>query len=391
MEINQRCVLRTRGLFLFIAIAFQFIFLGSTIRPLFGATPVGFFVFFLLAGYDIGRVANHLADAPLGTGQKLSRLLRFRFLRIYPLMLIWFALGGALSLFFNSSGAFGLKFVLLKDAGAILLLIYNVLKSHAFNQDGTRYYSVLGTFWHIAYEEQVCLLLSAFVLSIGGRRRRFWATLIAIPAVAYLPRFYGSGGDPVAARWLHCFGFTFNLVHFLIGFLISQADLDVRPRALAALRKVGTRPVAGALFVLVALYFWIVTAGANEWESCNASPTIMTGFWLLETAFLALIATRSCLEFGVPFLDGAADFLGARFYGIYFGHNIVIRLVEEISYRLTGLRSLYEGIPLVPAVYLTLISIALMVALGDLFYRLTARLSLLAYAQIESAGALSAS
>lgn len=351
---------RLRGLALIFAIPFQFIFFRPHVDFLILLPPAAFYLFFLFAGYQMTEYIYKM-DSTFAVKDKIKTLTKYRVKRLVPVLLLWLIIANLCSYFFNSSGSFGPEHVVAKDSAAILAMSMNFLKSFAFNQEPSPYFNVLGTYWHLNFEEQYCLL--CFILLLFTKKNRLLFTAVLTLISAFILRDIPIEVAPEISGYFNAFSFHKNLTHFLLGSLgyvmyaegYSKRFLNV---ATPLLKWSGRFLIIGCLF-----YFIFFTA--------SSSTMALTPFWLMEFVLILIISKGKVSFIPAGHLRAILDYIGSRFYELYLGHAIVLRFVEECSYRITGKLSNWQGLMFSHALLNSLLSLVLLIIVAEVIHRWT--------------------
>jgi peptidoglycan/LPS O-acetylase OafA/YrhL len=372
-------LVRLRGFGMAMLVLLQLMWLRPYVSRWLLDTGAAFQLFFLIAGYLV-------ADQLLSRDEQRPSFWRVygeRARRLVPPLLLWLGVANLCAHYWNSSGAFGRENTLLRDTAGVLSLSYNLLKSHGFNQEGTLYWNVLGTYWHVTFEEQYFILVAMLTLWLvrGHRARQILFLALSLIAALILMRI-PFGGPPEKVKYFYRFSFLHNLTPFFLGTLAHLAGA----RWLSSLRLlqwVGAHRWVTAFLALLAVYYpslaiWAMTSptGATDWSRWpNVAPLLLLPYWLVLSLLIAVCASeRSGVLFAASWSKRVFGYLGSRFYGIYLGHVIVIRFVEELSFRITGLRMVDGNLSLAHALTNTALALGLAVGLGEVVHRTCERL-----------------
>ena len=344
-----------RGLCFILAILFQFIFFKDFSQFLITKPNPAFYFFFALGGFQYIYLMSKLSDN--FTLSNTILFIKSRIFKIFPALIIWLLIANLCSLYFNSSNAFNPIELTLEETFSILTFQYNIQKALLMIEQGSEYFTMLGTYWHINFEEQVYLLLIVLMtfskkLKISFKVLITIFTIMSIILFNYLPNFESKSIE----NYFLAFSPTRNFIYFSVGGLIA-----VHYNFLNKVFKKIHFLVPIIFLLLSFTFFWIF----------DSSPIHMGLFIIIFAFTFSIFISSSKTFFDVKnIITNFCHYIGYRFYAIYLGHAISIRLIEEISFRLTD-KKYYMELPLLHALINSFFSIILILILGEIIHRLT--------------------
>ncbi len=354
-------IMRLRGLALVTAIPFQFIWFKPEVYYFMSRVLPSFYIFFALAGYEL--TASICARNQVSSlGAVVREVFGERMRRLLPALLTWLAVVNILAVLFNSSGSFGRDGVVAGDTLATLTVSYNIIKSQGINQEESDYWNVLGTYWHITFEEQYCFMcvLLLFYITSPSSRRRFFVIFTILSAIVLraLPFFC----PPSAVGYYSAFSPLRNVTPFAVGSLVYVLQGGVVWQRLNALKRFEKQSLALFAMLGAYFYFYILPFDLN-WFA-------MIPYWLMLFLFVMLITLPNDLFLRSRFTKGLFGYIGSRFYFLYLGHAIVIRFVEEVAFRISGTRTPAEGLAWPVACAYSFVAVSLLVLVSEGLHRL---------------------
>lgn len=344
-----------RGLCFILAILFQFIFFKDFSQFLITKPNPAFYFFFALGGFQYIYLMSKLSDN--FTLSNTILFIKSRIFKIFPALIIWLLIANLCSLYFNSSNAFNSIELTLEETFSILTFQYNIQKAFLMIEQGSEYFTMLGTYWHINFEEQVYLLLIVLMtfskkLKISFKVLITIFTIMSIILFNYLPNFESKSIE----NYFLAFSPTINFIYFSIGGLIAVHYNFFNK----VFKKIHF--LIPTIFLLLSFtFFWIF----------DSSPIHMGLFIIIFAFTFSIFISSSKTFFDVKnIITNFCHYIGYRFYAIYLGHAISIRLIEEISFRLTD-KKYYMELPLLHALANSFFSIIFILILGEIVHRIT--------------------
>ncbi|VBB10614.1 MULTISPECIES: acyltransferase family protein [Burkholderia cepacia complex] len=305
-------------------------------------------LFFCISGYVVTlSVTRSLASSD---GSFLSMAIPFwlrRVWRLLPSAWFWLAVTMAMSVWYNSSGAF---VNLIQNIGDTLSVVFQVSNFHflACIQNPKIYCGANWQYWSLSLEEQFYMVFPFFVFFVPQRWR--------MPSLAAIAL-----GQILMPRPPFSFGWVTRTDAICLGVIIAMAQsrglldrlepmfLNNRPLAIVAFLVCLTLIAAlpSPLFFVVPFYTGLIA--------------------VLSAAFVFCAAFGKGYVLPIPIFGRALAWIGSRSYGLYLVHYVAYHIVLEHFFRRNPAGSPWPGDN---SLLMAATAIPLAFALAEINYRL---------------------
>ena len=278
---------------------------------------VGVDLFFCISGYVVSRSYFSYFDHYRGSNLFWPAARAFwvrRAYRLLPSAWLWVAFGLIACLLFNRSGIFLDLDQNLKSAWSVMTFAANLAGARGELAPNNIY-------WSLSLEEQFYFVFPLFLLmfqSLPGRAR----LLLLLIAIQF-PLMRSPFGD-TAARYLA----YFRIDSFAWGVLLYMVSCSDVYRRLEPQLLGRSRLVALMVTLLLILLMAAIPAQLYTW------PPSMGVMAVMAACLVWLASYDRGYIFGYSGLSSLLIWLGSRSYAIYLIHWPMLKVVNEVSFRL---------------------------------------------------------